>query len=100
MTPKNWHPADIIAAIKKRGSSLRAIAQRAGMRDASMSTALRHPCSGAERAIAAALGLEPADIWPERFWPEGGRRNGNQMRVKIETARARLRADQEAKKAS
>ena len=46
-TPKNWHRADIVAALKKKGWSLRALK--------------------GERIIAAAIGVKPEEIWPERY---------------------------------
>ncbi|EIN1631465.1 helix-turn-helix domain-containing protein, partial [Salmonella enterica subsp. enterica serovar Anatum] len=31
MTQQDWHPADIIAALKKRGTSLAAVSRNAGL---------------------------------------------------------------------
>ncbi len=101
MARKNWHPADVIAALWKRGTNLRKVALANNFAVPTMSTALRQPCSGAERAIADALGLDPRDIWPERFDARGRRLHGGSLSVKVSVAQARLEAARkEAKKAS
>ncbi len=44
MTVKNdWHPADIIAGLKKRGTSLSAISREAGLASSTLSNALHRP---------------------------------------------------------
>lgn len=50
---KDWHPADIIAALKKKGTTL--------------SNALFRPWTKGELIIANALGVEAKRIWPSRY---------------------------------
>ena len=70
----DWHPEDIKARIRKRGTTLAAVARRAGMTDASVRIALSLPRAEAERVIAAALGVHPMVIWPSRYHADGERR--------------------------
>jgi len=66
-TPKNWHRADIVAALKKKGWSLRALSMEAGVPPNTLRGALAAPCLKGERFIAAAIGVKPEEIWPERY---------------------------------
>jgi Ner family transcriptional regulator len=68
---KDWHPADVIAALRKSGTSLRQISISQGYRPASLSAALHRPWPKAERTIAAVLGLSPHSIWPSRYDASG-----------------------------
>jgi Ner family transcriptional regulator len=63
-----WHRADIIAAVRKRGSNLSRLGAEIGLSRKSMSWALgkRHP--RANLAIAAFIGVDAHEIWP-RFFP-------------------------------
>ena len=65
--PKDWHRADVIAALKKKGWSLRALSRAAGMAETTLYNALKYPYPRGERIIAQALGLEPDEIWPQRY---------------------------------
>ncbi|MCO9809335.1 helix-turn-helix domain-containing protein, partial [Salmonella enterica subsp. enterica serovar Mbandaka] len=43
MMLQDWHPADIIAALKKRGTSLSALSRQAGLASSTLANALiRH----------------------------------------------------------
>lgn len=67
------HPADVIAALKKRGVSLRALAARHNLTARALSHALYHPAERSERIIAQELLTTPAEIWPDRFNAAGER---------------------------
>nr|WP_246545195.1 MULTISPECIES: helix-turn-helix transcriptional regulator [Photorhabdus] len=68
MIVKNdWHPADIIAGLKKRGTSLSAISREAGLASSTLSNALHRPWPKGEQLIATALDCEPFEIWPSRY---------------------------------
>lgn len=58
-TPKNWHRADIVAALKKKGWSLRALSMEAGLSPNTLRSALAAPYLKGERIIAAAIGVNP-----------------------------------------
>ncbi|WP_201474796.1 helix-turn-helix domain-containing protein, partial [Escherichia coli] len=43
MTQPDWHPADIMAALRKRGTSLAAVSRRAGLASSTLANAIcRH----------------------------------------------------------
>lgn len=64
---KDWHPADIIAAIKKKGSSLSEISRSVGLNSSTLNNALSRCWPKGERIIAEFLGVTPAEIWPSRY---------------------------------
>lgn len=65
---KNWHPADIIAGLKKRGSSLARLSRESGLASATLSDALYRHWPKGEAIIAEALDVSPAHIWPSRYF--------------------------------
>ncbi|HCL5274685.1 TPA: helix-turn-helix domain-containing protein [Salmonella enterica] len=67
MTQSDWHPADIIAALKKRGTSLSALSRQAGLASSTLANALIRRWPKGERLIAEALGIAPEQIWPSRY---------------------------------
>lgn len=67
MTEKDWHPADIIAALHKRGTSLAKISREAGLASSTLSNALTRPWPRGEWLIAAELKVHPSEIWPGRY---------------------------------
>lgn len=70
----DWHPADIVAALHKKGVSLRQLALDHGyVSGSTLSGAMVRPYPKAEAIIAKAIGVKPEDIWPSRYG-EGGRR--------------------------
>lgn len=67
MELKDWHSADIIAALKKKGTNLSALSREAGLASSTLANALRRPWPKGERLIAEALGEKPERIWPSRY---------------------------------
>lgn len=68
------HPADIIAALRKRGWSLRRLSVHYGYSPESLKEALRRSYPKAERLIALAIGLRPEHVWPSRYAARAVRR--------------------------
>lgn len=67
MTENDLHPAEIIASLRKRGTSLAAVSRRAGLASSTLAnTLVRHWPKG-ERLIANALETTPEKIWPSRY---------------------------------
>ena len=66
MMQSDWHPADIIAGLKKRGTSLSALSRQAGLASSTLANALIRHWPKGERLIAEALGIAPEQIWPSR----------------------------------
>ncbi|KHS70065.1 MULTISPECIES: helix-turn-helix domain-containing protein [Pectobacterium] len=67
MNEQDWHPADIIAALKKRGTSLAAVSRNAGLASSTLANALQRHWPKGERLIAEALGSSPEQVWPSRY---------------------------------
>lgn len=67
MMLQDWHPADIIAGLKKRGTSLSALSRQAGLASSTLANALPRRWPKGERLIAEALGIKPEQIWPSRY---------------------------------
>ncbi|EJE9587559.1 helix-turn-helix domain-containing protein [Salmonella enterica] len=67
MTNKDWHPADIIAALHKRGTSMAAVSRKAGLASSTLANTLLRPWPKGEWLIAQALRVHPATIWPTRY---------------------------------
>ncbi|MDK9362060.1 DNA-binding transcriptional regulator SfsB [Lelliottia wanjuensis] len=63
----DWHSADIIAALRKRGTSLAAESRRSGLSSSTLANALTRPWPKGELIIATALETQPWIIWPSRY---------------------------------
>lgn len=64
---KDWHSADIIAALKKKGTTLSALSRQSGYAPSTLANALVRPWTKGELIIANALGVEAKRIWPSRY---------------------------------
>ncbi|EEP9809079.1 helix-turn-helix domain-containing protein [Salmonella enterica] len=67
MRQPDWHSADIIAALKKQGTSLSAVSRNSGLASSTLANALNRRWPKGERLIADALGVTPEQIWPSRY---------------------------------
>ena len=67
MMQSDWHPADIIAGLKKRGTSLSALSRQAGLASSTLANTLTRRWPKGERLIAEALEVAPEKIWPSRY---------------------------------
>lgn len=63
----DWHRVDIVAAIHKRGLTMRELSEKAGLRPDTIKNALNRSYPKGERIIAQALECTPQDIWPSRY---------------------------------
>lgn len=63
---QDWHRADIIAAIKKSGSSLAALSRENGLSSTLANALYRHWPKG-EQIIAAKIKTPAKEIWPSRY---------------------------------
>lgn len=73
MTDKDWHLADIVAGLKKKGTTLAAVSRKAGLASSTLANALNRHWPKGERLIAEALGIAPEQIWPSRYRKPGYR---------------------------
>ena len=62
-----WDRHTIKAALGQRGLTLVGVARAAGLEPSSCKVALRRRHKPGEAAIAAALGVNPAVLWPTRY---------------------------------
>lgn len=69
-TQSDWHPADVLAALKKRGKTLAGLSVQHGYHPTAAGKALKRPWPAMEAIIAGALSMPPADIWPSRYPPQ------------------------------
>lgn len=63
----DWHPADIIAEVRKTGVSLAQLSRENGMASGTLANALKRPWPKGEWIIADRIGLLPRMIWPTRY---------------------------------
>lgn len=62
----DWHPADIIAGLRKKETSMAAESRRNGLSSSTLANALSRPWPKGEMIIAKALELTLV-IWPSRY---------------------------------
>lgn len=65
--PTDWHRAEILCQLKIAGWSLRKLSLQSGLAEGTVKQALDRPYPKCERIIAAAIGVAPEVIWPERY---------------------------------
>jgi Ner family transcriptional regulator len=65
ISQEDMHPADVIAALRKRGTSLRKIAHANGY--SHIQRVLVSPWLAAEQMVAKALDTTPETLWPSRY---------------------------------
>jgi Ner family transcriptional regulator len=82
--PTDWHPADVKAALEKRGVSLRQLAKSHGY--SHFQRVLTTHWWAAEQIVAAALETKPEAIWPSRY--ERPRTNAKKRTSKITLTRS------------
>lgn len=75
-SPTDWHPADVVAAVRKKGSSLRQLSLAADLHPRTLNRALMTPYIKGQAAIAAFLGVPPQAIWPSRYEADGSHKRG------------------------
>ncbi|MBP2847934.1 MULTISPECIES: helix-turn-helix domain-containing protein [Dickeya] len=83
----DWHSADIIAGLHKRGTTMAAVSRAAGLNSSTLGNALNRPWPKGEQLIADALGVPAYEIWPSRYFDEQGR-------LIPRVPRSRLRSEQ------
>ena len=63
----DWHPADIIAGLRKKGTTKAAESRKNGLRSSTLANVLSRPWPKGEVIIAKALETDPWTIWPSRY---------------------------------
>lgn len=67
---RDWHVADIRAALEKCGTNYEKLAKENGIAGSTLRNALRFKYPKAERIIADRIGVTPSEIWPSRYVKE------------------------------
>ncbi|EPP0275401.1 helix-turn-helix domain-containing protein [Salmonella enterica subsp. enterica] len=67
MTQPGWHSADIIAAVRKKGTSPAALSRQAGLASSTRENAFHRHWPKGEKLIADTPGVTPEQIWPSRY---------------------------------
>jgi|SRR5690554_2737855 len=79
---KDWHRADIVAAVRKAGWTLRKLSLHHGYADGgTLTKAMDRPWPKGERLIAEAIGVDPATIWPSRYRTKDSSAKGKSSRL-------------------
>lgn len=73
---QDWHPIDVVAAVRKTKTSLQRISRLHGLCSAAVGQALYRPYPKSERIIAEHLGITPQTIWPSRYNLDGSPKSG------------------------
>jgi Ner family transcriptional regulator len=73
---QDWHAADVVAAVRKTGTSLQRLSRLNGLSDSVLGQALYKPYPKCERIIAEYLGVAPQSIWPSRYNLDGSTKSG------------------------
>lgn len=63
----DWHAADIIAALKKKGTTLAKLSRQSGFSSSTLHNAMIRPWTKGEKIIADTIGVSPETIWPSRY---------------------------------
>ncbi len=84
MPQKTPHKEDIKAAIRKKGSTLRAVSKDAGLNQDTVCMALARPIPRANIAIAKFLGVPLHTLWP--LWYD---QNGERIKSQASSNRTR-----------
>ena len=79
LNASGWHKADIVAAVKKKNSTLSALSEGLGLTRSAASRALILPHARVNKAIAAFIGVPESVLWPQWF-DASGRRIGSGSR--------------------
>lgn len=64
---QDWHPAQVIAALRMAGWSMRRLGMTHGYSPTSLKNVLVTRWPKAERIVAEAIGVSPETIWPSRY---------------------------------
>ncbi len=68
----DWHQADIIAALRKKGTTLAALSRKSGLSSSTLANAMTRSWPKGEYLIAEELNLYPSEIWPSRYYDKDG----------------------------
>lgn len=71
MPRTGWHPADITAAVRKKGMTLTALALTNGLSESACRKALLTKYAKAEIVISHFINVPLHELWPDRWTADG-----------------------------
>lgn len=71
MVDRNWHRQDIIAAVRKTGTTLARLAEQHGYARNTLYLSLDRRFPNVHAVIAAKIGSSRGAIWPSWYHPDG-----------------------------
>lgn len=80
MAQAGWHKEDIKAEIRKRGKTLKAVAEAYGVSASTVRNAVIHPSHSGEKVIADFLKVPLHELWPDRWDCNGVRKLSTRKR--------------------
>lgn len=84
----DWHPADIIAALRKKRHNV-SRSRKAGLSSSTLANALTRPWPKGKWLIAECLDIHPSEIWPTRYFdPKTGVLIDRKVRIRPAIVRA------------
>lgn len=78
----DWHRADIISALRKRGTTMAALSRSIGLSSSTLANVLTRPWPKGEWSIAEKLDIHPAEIWPSRYYDEAGKLIDRKVKIR------------------
>lgn len=85
---KRWHPEEIKAAVRMKGTTLSKLATDNDQHDSVCRAALIRPCAVGERIISSFLNVSLHELWPDRYAPDGRRLSLRHVRDEDTAGRA------------
>lgn len=64
---EDMHRADIVASVRKAGTTIAKLSVEAGLHPRTLNNALERRYPKGELIIAQAIGKTPQEIWPSRY---------------------------------
>lgn len=92
MQQTDWHPADVKAALEKKGVSLRQLAKEHGY--SHFQRVLTTHWWAVEQIVANALGKTAQEIWPSRYVTTRAKAQARTVKITV-TRSGRIRKQQE-----
>ncbi|MDY4317010.1 helix-turn-helix transcriptional regulator [Pectobacterium actinidiae] len=78
----DWHQADIVAALRKQGTTMAALSRSVGLSSSTLANVLTRPWPKGEWLIADKLGIHPAEIWPSRYYDGAGKLIDRKIKIR------------------
>ena len=84
---QNWDAPGILAAVKRKGSNLTALARGAGLQPSACRTSLTRAFPAADKVISDFLGVSLNELWPDRYLSDGSRIDKRTIRFRAQNKR-------------